>query len=110
MFSILIRENLFIYPLPILLVVVEMSEVEIRFKVPTGLKEEMEELPGMEEMVVEFIRLKIFEHELKKSKELQRFIFESLSAKSKLTPADAIELGEKMKEGMLEELKEKGLM
>ena len=61
-------------------------------------------------MIVEFIRLKIFEHELKKSKELQRVIFESLSAKSKLTLEDAIELGNKVKEGMLGELKEKGLV
>jgi len=74
------------------------------------LKEEMEELPGMEEMVVEFIKLKIFEHELKRSKELQRFIFESLAAKSKLTLEGAIELGNRVKEGMLEELKEKGLL
>jgi hypothetical protein len=87
-----------------------MAEAEVRFKVPRELKEEMEELPGMEEMVVEFIKLKIFEHELKRSKELQRFIFESLAAKSKLTLEDAIELGNRVKEGMLEELKEKGLL
>jgi len=87
-----------------------MAEAEVRFKVPMELKEEMEELPEMEEMVVEFIKLKIFEHELKRSKELQRFIFESLAAKSKLTPEDAIELGNRVKEGMLEELKEKGLL
>ncbi len=87
-----------------------MAEAEVRFKVPMELKEEMEELPGMEEMVVEFIKLKIFEHELKRSKELQRFIFESLAAKSKLTLEDAIELGNRVKQGMLEELKEKGLL
>lgn len=87
-----------------------MAEAEVRFKVPMELKEEMEELPGMEEMVVEFIKLKIFEHELKRSKELQRFRFESLAAKSKLTLEDAIELGNRVKEGMLEELKEKGLL
>jgi len=54
------------------------------------------------------LRLKI--PELKKSKELQRFILESLSAKSKLTLEDAMELGNKVKEGMLEELKERGLV
>ena len=64
----------------------------------------------MGKMVVDFIKLKIFEHELKKSKELQRFILESLSAKSKLTLEDAMELGNKVKEGMLEELKERGLV
>jgi len=47
---------------------------------------------------------------LKESKKLQRFIFESLSAKSKLTLEDAAELANKVKEGMLEELKEKGLL
>ena len=88
--------------------VIEMGELTI--KIPEELKKEMEEFPEMEEMIVEFIRLKIFEHELKKSKELQRFIFESLSAKSKLTLEDAIELGNKVKEGMLGELKEKGLV
>jgi hypothetical protein len=86
----------------------EMAEVVI--KIPEELKDKMEGLPGMEEMVAEFIRLKIFEHELKKSKELQRFIFESLSAKSKLTVENAKELGDKVNEGLLEELKEKGLI
>lgn len=85
-----------------------MAEVVI--KIPEELKDKMEGLPGMEEMVAEFIRLKIFEHELKKSKELQRFIFESLSAKSKLTVENAKELGDKVNEGLLEELKEKGLI
>jgi len=79
-------------------------------EIPEEFEEKIKEFPEMEGMIVEFIRLKIFEHELKKSKELQRFIFESLSAKSKLTMEDAIELGERMKEGMLEELKEKGLL
>ena len=85
-----------------------MAEVVI--KIPKELKAEMEGLPGLEEMVAEFIRLKIFEHELKKSKELQRFILESLSAKSKLTLENAKELGDKVNEGLLEELKEKGLI
>jgi len=85
-----------------------MAEVVI--KIPKELKAEMEGLPGMEEMVAEFIRLKIFEHELKKSKELQRFILESLSAKSKLTLENAKELGDKVNEGLLEELKENGLI
>lgn len=66
--------------------------------------------PEVEEMIVEFIRLKISEHELKKSRDLQRFIFESLSEKSKLTMEDAIELGSKVKEGMREELRERGLL
>jgi hypothetical protein len=88
--------------------VVEMGE--LRVKIPEEFEEKIKEFPEMEEMIVEFIRLKIFEHELKKSKELQKFIFESLSAKSKLTMEDAIELGNKVKEGMLEEFREKGLL
>ena len=87
---------------------IEMGE--LRVEIPEEFEEKIKEFPEMEEMIVEFIRLKIFEHELKKSKELQKFIFESLSAKSKLTLEDAIELGNKVKEGMLEELREKGLL
>jgi len=83
---------------------------ELRVEIPEEFEEKIKEFPEMEDMIVEFIKLKIFEHELKKSKELQRFIFESLSAKSKLTLEDAVELGNKVKEGMLEELKEKGLL
>jgi len=48
---------------------------------------------------------KIFK--LKKSKKLQRLILEMLSRKSKLTEKKAMELGEKVKEGLLQELKEK---
>ena len=91
-----------------MLVVIEMGELIL--KIPEEFEDKIKELPGMGDMIVDFIRLKIFEHELKKSKELQRFILESLSAKSKLTPEDAIELGDKVNEGMLEELKEKGLI
>lgn len=83
---------------------------ELRLKIPEEFEEKIKEFPEMEGMIVEFIKLKIFELELKKSKELQRFILDSLSAKSKLTLEDAIELGNKVKEGMLEELKEKGLI
>jgi len=57
-------------------------------------------------MILEFIRLKIFEHELQKSKALQRFMLESLAAKSTLTPEDAHELGDMVKAGMLDELSE----
>lgn len=77
-------------------------------KIPDEFVGRMKELPKIEEMVIEFMKLKIFEHELEKSKELQRFILESLSAKSKLTLEEAMELGNKVKEGMLEELEEKG--
>ena len=68
---------------------------ELRLKIPEEFEDKIKELPKMEDMVVDFIRLKIFEHEL---------------IKSKLTLEDAIELGNKVKEGMLEGLKEKGLI
>ena len=64
-------------------------------KIPEEFEDKIKELPKMEDMVVDFIRLKIFEHEL---------------IKSKLTLEDAIELGNKVKEGMLEGLKEEGLI
>jgi hypothetical protein len=55
-------------------------------------------------MIIEFLRLKVFELELK------RLILEMLSMKSKLTEEDAVKLGEKVREDMLKELKEKGLI
>jgi len=61
-------------------------------------------------MIVEFLRLKVFELELKRLRELQRLMLEMLSMKSKLTEEDAVKLGEKVKEGMLQELKERGLI
>ena len=102
------QKSLFIYARSILLVVIEMGE--LRVEIPEEFEEKIKEFPEIEEMIVDFIRLKIFEHELKNSRELQRFIFESLSAKSKLTLEDAMVLGNKVNEGMLEELKEKGLI
>jgi uncharacterized protein HemY len=52
----------------------------------------------------------IFKLKLKKSKELQRIVLEMLSRKSRLTKEEAMELGEKVKEGLLQELKEKGVI
>jgi hypothetical protein len=79
---------------------------ELGVKVPEALEEKLKEFTEWEPMILEFIRLKIFEHELQKSKALQRFVLESLAAKSKLTPEDACALGEKVKAGMLDELNE----
>ena len=83
---------------------------ELRVKVPEELEEKLKEFTEWESMILEFIQLKIFEHELQKSKELQRFLLESLAAKSKLTPEDARELGEKVKAGMLDELNEQQVL
>ncbi|MGC9445235.1 MAG: hypothetical protein ACP5E9_09975 [Candidatus Methanospirareceae archaeon] len=79
---------------------------ELKVRVPEELEEKFKEFTEWESMILEFIRLKIFEHELQKSKALQRFMLESLAAKSTLTPEDARELSEKMKAGMLDELSE----
>jgi metal-responsive CopG/Arc/MetJ family transcriptional regulator len=86
--------------------------MEITISIPEELEEEIKKIPKEElsEMLKEFLRLKIFELELKKSKELQRFVLEMLSTKSKLTEEEAMKLGEKVKEGLLQELKEKGLV
>ncbi len=81
---------------------------EIVVKIPEELKEKIEKLPGIDGIIEEFLRLKAFELELKRSRELQRFVFEALASKSKLTEKDALKLGSKVEEGMLEELKEKG--
>ena len=108
MCEISVNDKVFKYAWTMLLQVMEMGE--LRLKIPEEFEDKIKALPGMEDMIVDFIRLKIFEHELKKSKELQRFILESLSAKSKLSLEDAVELGNKVNEGLLEELKEKGLV
>jgi hypothetical protein len=94
----------------ILAKVIEM--VELKIEIPPSLEKEIEKLPKekLSEMLKDFLRLKAFELELKRSEELQRFVFEALSAKSKLTVKGAMELGEKVKEGLLQELKEKGLI
>ncbi len=83
---------------------------ELMVRIPEGLESEVKELPEMEEMLREFVKLKVFEFELKRSRELQRFVFEALASKSKLTEMDTLELGSRVNEGMLQELKDKGLV
>jgi hypothetical protein len=86
--------------------------MEIIVKIPPDLEEKIKMFPEEElsRMIIEFLRLKVFEEELKRSEALQRVVLEALAAKSKLTQKDALELGEKIKEGMPQELKEKGLI
>jgi len=101
-------EKLFIQRRPESSSVVGMAEIVV--KVPEELKGEIEKLHGVEDIIEEFLRLKVFELELKRSRELQRFVFEALASKSKLTEKGASELGSKVSSGMLGELKEKGLI
>jgi len=86
--------------------------VELKIEIPPDLEEKVRGIPREElsRMIVEFLRLKVFELELKRLRELQRVMLEMLSMKSKLTEEDAVKLGEMVKEGMLQELKEKGLI
>ena len=86
--------------------------MELRIEIPPELEEEVRRIPREElsRMIIEFLRLKVFKLELKRLRELQKLMLEMLSMKSKLTEEDAIKLGEKVKEGMLQELKEKGMI
>jgi len=81
---------------------------EIKLKVPE------EEIEGLSEdwkkIALEAIASRAFELRLEKSKKLQRAIFEMLASKSKLTRKDALELGSKLNEGLLKELKERRLL
>lgn len=58
----------------------------------------------------EAIVSKSFELRLSRSKELQKALLEALASKSKLTEKDAIELANKIDEGISKELKEKGIL
>jgi hypothetical protein len=86
--------------------------MELIVKTPPDLEEEVKKFPKEElsRMIIDFLRLKAFEEEFKRSRTLQRLVLEALAAKSRLTERDALELSERIKEGMLQELKEKGLV
>jgi len=82
----------------------------ITLSVPDELKKEMEDFSeNWSDIALEAIKLKVFESHLSRSKEMQRAVLESLASKSKLTEKDALELGRKVNEGMLKQLKDKGL-
>lgn len=61
-------------------------------------------------VVLKLINLKILRQRCLHSKTIQRLVLEALATKSRLTEKDALELGEKIKEGMLQELRQKGLI
>lgn len=83
---------------------------ELKVDISDELEKEVRELPEIKEMLREFMRLKVFELELKRSRELQRFVLEALASKSRLSKKNALELGSKINKGMLQELKERGLV
>ena len=76
------------------------------------LENKMREFPEVDWLKVteEAIKAKTFELKLARSKELQRALMESLASKSKLTEKDALELGNKINEGISKELEENGLI
>lgn len=85
-----------------------MTELTIKIDVPEDLKEEIEELNlDLSNLVKEIVVSKVFEMHLSRSKALQRAIFESLVAKSRLTEENAIELSNEVNLGMIDELKKK---
>ena len=83
---------------------------EIVVEVPEELERELKVFPEVNwsELAREFFRVKVFELELKRSRELQKSVFETLASKSKLTRKDALELGRKINESMFKDLKSKG--
>ena len=83
---------------------------EFVINISKNLEEDLKELPGLESSVKEFLRLKAFEMEIKRSLELQRFVFEALASKSRLTGSNASGLADKMDKGLLEELREDKLL
>lgn len=83
-----------------------MVELHFDIDVPDELKEQAEESKQeLSKLVKQLVAAKLFEKQLAKSTALQRAVFESLAAKSKLTEEGAKELASEIDEGMLKELK-----
>jgi len=81
---------------------------EVCINIPDELKIEIEESElDWPTLIKEFVTLKLFERQFSKSVALQRAVFESLIAKSKLSEKDAKELADKINIGMAEEFKSK---
>ena len=86
-----------------------MSELIV--KVPKDLEKNIREFPeDWSGIALEAIRLKAFELELGRSRRLRHLLFKALISESKFTEEDALELGRKVNESMLKDLKSKGLM
>ncbi|PKP57595.1 MAG: hypothetical protein CVT88_08705 [Candidatus Altiarchaeales archaeon HGW-Altiarchaeales-1] len=89
---------------------------ELLIKIPEDLEAEIEELPGVDwqRVALDAIRSRAFELELKRSARMRRILVEAISSKDVLSEEEAdrfaIELGNKIKEDRLEELKAMGLV
>jgi hypothetical protein len=88
----------------------DIKMAELKVIVPDELEPEL----NWSEFIAKTIELKAFELELNKSNKLKLLLLKALTSKSKLSKAEAekfaVELGNKIKEGRLNELKGKGLM
>lgn len=80
---------------------------ELRIPLSEELKQDIEEFPEVDWVAIvrEALIAKAFALQLSKSKALQKAVFKTLIAKSKLTEKDAKELANKVNEGMFRELK-----
>jgi len=76
------------------------------------LENKMREFPEVDwpEVAEESIKAKAFELSLNSSKKIRLSILKLLASKSKLTEKDALELGNKVNEGIAKRLKEEGLI
>ncbi|GEM_PF-837289 len=89
---------------------------ELKVEIPDELSKELNESPEFDwpEFIAKSIELKSFELELERSNKLKLLLLQSLTSKSKLSKDEAEkfadELGNKIKEDRLGELKNKGLM
>lgn len=83
---------------------------ELKIKIPDELEPELD----WSGFIAKTIELKSFELELNKSNKLKLLLLKALTSKSKLSEKEAekfaAELGNKIKEGRLKELSDKGLM
>jgi hypothetical protein len=88
----------------------------ITISIPDKLEKEINEFKGVDwsAFLRKAIELKAFELELEKSKRLKLLLLKAITSKSKLREEDAdkfaIELGRKIKEERLEQLRERGLV
>ncbi|ODS35642.1 MAG: hypothetical protein A7316_00685 [Candidatus Altiarchaeales archaeon WOR_SM1_86-2] len=91
-----------------------MSEILVR--IPDELEHEIEMLPGVnwQRVALNAIQSKAFELTLKRSRKLRLLLLKTITSKSKLSEEEAdkfaLELGDKIKEERLEELKIKNLV
>jgi hypothetical protein len=87
---------------------------DLFIKIPKELGKSIEEFPEIKEDVQEFIRLRAFELELKRSKRLSLLLLKALTSKSALSGEEAEkvarDLGRRLKDGRAKKLKSMGLV